>query len=170
MDINRLKSLFNTPGYIQPLESFNHFWAFIDQFQWVEADVVLWLSCGCDNVSTNDKNEKWNGMIQNDSNSSNFPIQENVIHTELEIKLSQSFPTIPNFCSHFHPYVWRQLTNALFFFRAKTPHLPCDGWDCCQGRKSIGQPMNKTDNFIFWMTFSKIVVKSHITASPGREG
>ena len=97
-------------------------------------------------------------------------LTENVIHTELEIKLSQSFPTIPNFCSHFHSYVWRQLTNLLFFFRAKTPHLPCDGWDCCQGRKSIGQPMNKTDNFIFWMTFSKIVVKSHITASPGREG
>ena len=59
VDINRLKSLFNTPGYIQPIESFYHFWAFIDQFQWVEADVVLWLSWGCDNVSPNDKNDRF---------------------------------------------------------------------------------------------------------------
>ena len=81
-----------------------------------------------------------------------LPFQTNVIHMEMEIKISWSSPNVPNFRFHFHPDFWRELTNPLLFPRQNTS----DSWDCCQGIKSQCYPLNKTNNLIFLWHFPKL--------------
>ena len=82
----------------------------------------------------------------------------------MKIKFSPKFVFSPNFRYQFHPDFWRDnavVVSAPKFF---TCHVTV-GTATREFNYKV-TPSHKTNNQTFWMTFSKILVKSYIIGQP----